>query len=550
MIDASGGAIINIDATVADGLPRFAPSKDRLAELRKDRAMREVMRDLYDGLWAKVLIVAGRTQHFFQDAKKGSNKHPQVIGELVQKFNVFKLSCQVHADVNAGRPPVISADDEAFPRQADALSSITDRCLFESLYHRANRRAAKEGSAVIHACLDADQLSANRGAVLSLVNNDEWLPVGPIGPDGQPRVWERRWIVSRTVGRREQLYLRIERYWSPNGQVVVDNEAYLVKHADTLVDTADRSKCTRVSLTEALGEAVASQIQEVRPLPTPYIPVVWLLRDMSEEDQPEGLIGENDIDLLDEVMGAFSQWSRSRSVHATPKMRVGAGHVDKKTNQVNLSGDAFVDPEKEIEYILAQFELDKILESLDRAISYALAQMQVSPMLLGLEPAGGVAETEESRRLKAMSTLAAAQRSVPMQGPALGRIFECACALESSVQDGWPYGNVDCMPRPEIPQATIDRVREEREKLDAGLTSVRRALEQIHGPDLVDEIMQEINDDRARTTEFQRQSIFGSSGSDDPFGDRRAEGQSAAAQEAEVDAEGDTVAGGGEVRNV
>ncbi|MCR9215963.1 MAG: hypothetical protein NXI14_02055 [bacterium] len=550
MIDASGGATVNLDATVADGMPRFAPSKQRLEELRKDRAMRKIMRDLYDGLWAKVLILDGRTQHFFQDARKGSNKHPQDIGPLVQKFNVFKVACKVHADVNAHRPPIVTVDDEEYPLQALALKSISDRCLFDTLYHRANRRAAKEGSAIIHACIDADQLSANRGAVLALVDNDEWLPVGPIGPDGQPRVWERRWIIARTIDRREQLYLRIERYWSPNGQVVIDNEAYKVKAADTLVDTTDTSKCVRVSLAEALGEEVASEIEEIRQLPTRFIPVVWLLRDMSEADQPEGLIGENDIDLLDEVMGAFSQWARSRSVHATPKMRVGRGHVDPKTNQANVSNDVFIDPEKEIEYILAQFELSKILESLDRAISYALAQMEVSQMLLGLEPAGGVAETHESRRLKAMSTLTSAHRSVPMQGPALGRAFECACALESSIQTGWPYGTVDVEPRPEIPKETIDRVREEREKLEGGLTSVRRALGQIHGEDLVEEILEEIREDQKRQTELQRQSIFGATGSNDPFGDTRADTQAPQSAGTEVDAEGDAVDADGEVRIV
>ena len=548
MINPSAGARVNLSATVEDG-PRYAASGERLMDLRRDRSMRRVMRDLYKGCWTKVLIEAGRTQHFYQSVSKGSDATPQDVSPLVQKFNVFKLACQVHADVNAGRAPLISVDEDVYPDQAEALRTITDRCLFESLYHRANRRAAKEGSACIHACIDADILSADRGAVLALGDNDEWLPVGPIGPDGQPRVWERRWIVARTVSGREQKYLRVERYWSPEGTVVVDNEAYKVESAETIVDLSDRAKCRRVPLAEALGEEVAAEIEEIRELRVPYVPVVWLLRDMNEEDEPEGLIGNDDIDLLDEVFAAFSQWSRARSLHATPKTRVPESMVDEETGKIDLRFDGLIDPEKAFEYIVAQFELEDILRSLDRAISYALAQMQVSQMLLGLEPAGGVAETYESRRLKSMSTLASAQRSVPVQGPAMGRIFEVASGLESQITSFWPYGPVVFTPRPEIPKETIDRVREQAEMLAAGLTSTKRAIKAIHGEDDADEVLEEIAEDiRVRTAQNQA-SIFGAIGTGDPFGDRRAETTASGDGEGDVDPEGDasTVAGAGVV---
>ena len=201
MINPSGGAWINLDAGVDDG-PRYAASGERLAELRRERATRRVMRDLYRGCWTEVLIETGRTQHYFQSTAKGSEQTTKKIDPLVQKFNVFKLACETHADVNASRPPLISVDDELYPEQAEAIESIVDRCLFESLYLRANRRAAKEGAAIIHACIDADVLSSHPGAVLVLADNDEWLPVGPIGPDGPPRGWERRWLVSRAVAGR------------------------------------------------------------------------------------------------------------------------------------------------------------------------------------------------------------------------------------------------------------------------------------------------------------------------------------------------------------
>ena len=529
MINPSGGAWINLDAGVDDG-PRYAASGERLAELRRERATRRVMRDLYRGCWTEVLIETGRTQHYFQSTAKGSEQTTKKIDPLVQKFNVFKLACETHADVNASRPPLISVDDELYPEQAEAIESIVDRCLFESLYLRANRRAAKEGAAIIHACIDADVLSSNPGAVLVLADNDEWLPVGPIGPDGQPRVWERRWIVSRTVAGREQHYLRVERYWSPNNEVVIDNEAYKIDEPDTLVDLADTQVCKRVELAVALGEQTAAGVEETRVLPTPYIPVVWLIRNLNESEQPEGLLSNDDIDLLDEVLAAFSQWSRSRSKHATPKARVPESMVNRATGRVDADTDFVIDQDKEFEYIIAQFELDKILTSLDRAITYALAQMQVNPMLLGLEPAGGVAETFESRRLKSMSTLSAAQRSVPMQGPAIGRIFEVACALESSQNFGWPYSTVTFTPRPEIPKEDIDRVREQDEMVRAGLTSRIRAITAIHGPEDADEVMEEIAEDQAATAAANRASLFGAT-----FGDDRGETEVVTATQTEGD---------------
>jgi hypothetical protein len=540
VINPSGGARVNLQATVQDG-PRFIASADRLADLRRERKTRRIMRDLYKGSWAKVLIDAGRTQHYFANSAKGSKFHPQDVSPLVQKFNIFKLACQTHADVNAGRPALVSVDEELYPEQAEALRSIADRCMLDSLYHRGNRRSAKEGMAIVHACIDADILSADRGVVLALADNDEWLPVGPIGPDGQPRVWERRWILKRDTSGRKKMYLRVERYWSPEGIVVVDNEAYLVESADTIVDLSDREKCKRVELAEAIGEQAASSIEAIRVLGTPHIPVVWLLRDMNEDDEPEGLIGSQDIDLLDEVLAAFSQWSRSRSMHATPKARVSEKQVDGETGTVDSHFDFIIDPDKAFEYITVQFELDEILQSLDRTISYALAQMQVSSMLLGLDPAGGVAETFESRRIKAMSTLASAQRTVPVQGPAMSRILTVASALESMSTLGWAYGPVEFTPRPEIPKETIDRAREQAEMLQAGLTSRRRAVAAIHGEDLADQVMEEIGEDSAAAAESQRAALFGAIGGvggGDPFGDRRSE-TPADSQDSAVDPEGD-----------
>lgn len=550
MINPSGGGRINLSATIDDG-PRYAPSRSKINELRRDRQTRWMMRDLYSGRWAKVLIDTGLTQHHFPNIAKGSPEHVHRIDPLIQKFNVFKLACLVHADVNAGVPPLISVDEDLYPRQKQAMKSIGDRCLIENLYLRANQRAAVEASAVVHACIDADILSPTQGAVLTLGDNDEWLPVGPVGPDGQPRVWERRWLVTRRVGGKDQMFVRVERYWSPNRAVLVENEAYRVDSADTIVDLSDRDRCKRVPLTQAIGSEAASRVPEIRQLNTPYVPVISLFRFMNQDDKPEGLIGKDDIDLLDEVLGAFSQWSRGRSLHATPKLRVGEMHVDEKTGQVDLRLEAFTDREKVIEYIEIKFELDKLLQSLDRTISYALAQMQMSTMLLGLDPAGGQAETSDSRRYKAMSTLSAASRTVPVQGPAMSRICTVACALESSADMGWAYGEVTFTPRPEIPRDKLDRVREQSEMLASGVTSVKRAVEAIHGEDVAPEVLEEIAEDEKRRNEQQRSALFGATSSLDPYGDRRAETPPQESDDVETDAESeDTIVTGSVVENV
>ncbi len=157
---------------------------------------------------------------------------------------------------------------------------------------------------------------------------------------------------------------------------------------------------------------------------------------------------------------AFSQWSRGRSLHATPKLRVGEMHVDKKTGQVDLRLEAFTDREKVIEYIEIKFELDR-LQSLDRTIS-TLAdadEHHAARARSGWRSGGDFGQPPVQGDEHAVG--GEPDRSGPGAGdePDLHRGVR-----ESSARHGMGYGEVTFTPRPEIPRQS-DRVREQSEML-------------------------------------------------------------------------------------
>ncbi len=491
---AAGAAISNVSLSG----PGWTPPAGRLQELRAQREHRRLAKKISNGEWREVLIGLKHTQHKFRRVER----HDGTIDAFVEKIDLVGKAMMMGADLVANRPPLISTD-EGFDLQREVVSAIRDRSHFDSLFHQAMVRANEEGIAALRTDL------SGAGAVICLDDNEVTFAIGSRGPNMQPDVWERRWIIERAnpaSPKKPRRYLRVERHRVIDGVGVIEQEAYRTDSLEVLLEVSDLN---RVALTEAIGPD--------RPAP-PDISQTGLSRNLivelanyRKDGVPRPRISKTALDMIDECAASMSRSSLAMEQHGFPKVRVPESQVDPKTNTVRFNSAAFVDPDKEVSYLQIAFDWDAMMTWLDKVMHWSLVQMDMTAGLLGLSVgSSGNADTAKKLRLQAMHTLTAAQRSVPNLQPPLADAFEIASAIESTLPlQGFDVGAVTVELRVEIPLLPIDRAEEQDELLRAGLTSRRRAIAEIHGESQVDAILEEIAEDEAARSRQQQAGIFG-----------------------------------------
>ncbi len=492
--------------------PAYVAPAVYLDRERERRRQRGIARKLFDGKWREVFLVLGKTQFVFRELQR----HDGGIEAFFQTFNLFGRAMTTFADFIANRPAVVDVP-ESFPEQRQAIARIREACLFDALLHEASLITRLEGRAVLLPDLDA----ASGSAVLCLLDNDQIFPAGPDGKDRQPTVWERRWIIERAdpASKTKKLrYLRVERHRVVAGRGVVEQEAYKVESCETLVDLA-RQK--RVPLAEAVGDGPApeevSYTGLTRPLPVQL--VNYMVRG-----EPQMTVTDAELDMMDAATKQLSDISRAMAIHGSPKMRITDSLIDKKTGKAKISLECFDDPEKVVEYISVEFSFDAMMTFLSRLQQYVLVQLEISQALLGIRLDGGATpDTVDKLRLESTGTVAAVQRTEAYFTLALKRAWTDACTLDARRPLGAPGSAgyavepVDVQLRTGLPQDVLDIAREQRELLEAGLTSQRRALWEIHGEAKAAAILAEIDQDRSAAAARQREALYGA-GFNDPTG--------------------------------
>lgn len=475
-------------SSLGQGLgPAWLPSKKRLETLRAQRRIRRICRDLYEGKWRKVLVDMKLAQAKYRQLKREDGE----IQALFVKLNAIRLACDMHATVLASRPYRASLAD-AFVDQQAALEAIRSGCLLDQSVMNAAVTINVEGSAPMRVT------SVGGKTVVEVDDNDITLPVGERGPNNQPAVWERRWVVERDVNRRSRRYLRVERHRVVDGVGRVEQEAYDAKTSDTLVDLRELRP---VTLAEALGPDLAAT--------TPPLTITGLDRPAIVElnaglyrGEPVRLFEENDLDLFDAAAHQLSSIVRTHILHAAPKLRVTEAMLDKDGNAKGASDDAIVDPQQEVTYVQLSAAFDQMLAFGQRLDGYAFVRLAMSPSLLGIRMNQGAApDSFDKLRLESTSTLAHARKTAAAVNPALELVLGIASVVESRRPgNGWAIGPVGVELRPELPKDLIDRAREQNELLsdpERPLTSHWDALAELHGEDQADAILSRIRDDQA-----------------------------------------------------
>ncbi|GIK18637.1 MAG: hypothetical protein BroJett004_08010 [Planctomycetota bacterium] len=480
--------------------PGYAASPAKLAELRERRRLRRIFRAINNGDWRRVLITLQKTQHTFRPMIA----HGERVNDLLAKCNLVRLAWRIHADVLVGTEPLVTTQ-EGYDEQWEALERLKRRVLLHSQLHSAARKAAVEAECALR----VDTLDG--AAVVTIDENDTAYPVGPDGPDLQPTVWERRWIVERadsTSRDGKRRYLRVERHRAPGGVGVVEQEAYETESLETLQDL---TTLRRVPLAAAFlpGETPPP---DSTPTGAPYPLLTRIVTDYYD-GAPEWPLSEHDVDLLDTVAAAFTRLVRSHALHAEPKLRVSSSMLDTQTGMVRMDHDAVIDDDKVAEYLRAEFDIGRMLEVLDRMLGLLLVMLQVSQALLGYKMGGGATpDSYDKLRLEATNTLAHARRFALYFGPALARTLTVASTVEARMPGrGWPVAPVTVEMRPQIPKDPLDLAREMREMLEGEtpLIDQRSALARLHGEGNADEMMAAIAADQDARAARNRLQLMG-----------------------------------------
>lgn len=465
--------------------PGYITPKRTIDRLREERRVRRIARALYDGRWREVLITAAATQFLFRAAPAGDVKERVDIKTIFAHLNIVELCVDMHAEVLMDSD-VEAVIPKAFAAQAEAIARIRGACLLDATLIEGARTAYLEGFAALRADLDA---AGN--AVLVLEDNDVCFPVGPDAPDRQPTVWERRWLIERehpTKKGEKVRFIRVERHRAG----LVEHEAYLSESAEVLQEI---EKLKRVAVAEAVGgagEVPPDRIETGVPFPL----VTRIVRKM-QRGRPVLLFNEETLSLLDANAAVLSQVCRGHGLHFAARMRVLADMVDKRTGKVDATQEAFIDPNKQVEYIIADLKLEEGLRNWERLLRAGLTQARMAPALVGINPGEGAQTmSAENRRIQATTTLSCAGGAQQQAEPALGRALTVACMLDTRQGlRGYDVADVSAVLKPDIPSDIMDRIERQERMVAAGLQSRRRAVAAIHGEQHADAIVAEIEGD-------------------------------------------------------
>lgn len=435
-----------------------------LRESAADKARYNAMRDrvcmgrkLFKGAWRQLL--KDLSQFYFPSIKN----HRGVVEELMAKVNAYRLAVMTHTKFLALNEPTITFAD-GFEMQAQRWAEISRDCLFsqrvfESILTQYRdsvswwRITAREGSA----CLSvADALQVH--------------PLGAFGHDDQPTAVDLRWVITKTIDRKDVHYLLVERH-TPG---LIENVAYQV---DSKYACAIPDKAQPVDLKSVLGDEAPEPMQSTgvdRPL-------LFRAALCVVDDEPLALIEKEDFDILDANAKALSQLLMNQDRHGSPFLRVDEGHLE-KDGTFDASKRARIDPDKQLEFV--EFDA-KVVEGLDafaRILRYLMIQLEMSPELIGLKE-GAAVESYEKLMLQAVVTTSRAQLTRQYNEPVIERVIDTACAFDAHLHPlGYATAPVDVTMHPGLPRTPEETNRGLAEMHAARQIDGLSMLEQIHGP--------------------------------------------------------------------
>lgn len=477
---------------------------ETLRRLRETRRVQRLLRDLAEGRWRDIILRAAQGRYPIVGNATGRAE------AMLVKLNLVGPAMRVHADILAGEPSSV-ASPEGYDAQQRAINEIKSACLWDTLLLQACEVCNVEGAAYVSASVLPDG-----GVALTLEDNEVCFPVGRPGPDQQPTAYERRWVVEiddPADARRRLNVLRVESHWRPEGsaRAAVAQRAYVVDSPDPLATAVSERNARPFDLAKVPGAPAA----DFAWLPGPELDIVQLVTGRRPFGggggaSPRTRIGENDLDLLDALTASMTRVLRVMELHGDPRLRITEGMIDPKTGAFDSALRAIVDPGKHVEYIPYEVQFAEMLLVLDKVVDHVLLLLRAARPLLGMGVKdGAMPGTYGELRLNAQTTLTDARSVARYITPPLERLWTVACRMAAALPGGgFEVEQVSVRLSVGLYQGFADRVAEQREALEAGLTSRWRAVAAVHGDEHADSILAEIEADEDRRAEIAARSLM------------------------------------------
>lgn len=466
--------------------PLYPTDNDRARDAQR-REQISLGRKLFSGNWRGLLLdVEKLAQHKYKEIRT----HARELKALLIKVNIFRLAAITHADLLLNEAPVVTvpAGNET---QSQRWEEIADHCLFEQRVYDTALTCNIEHVAYVG-------ISRKDGQTcLSVLDSLQCFEIGPPGHDDQPEVIDRRWVITiSNTGEKPRHYLRVERHSAPGGVGQIENLAYQVAHS---MECEIPKGAEPVDLKSILGDAAPEPI-EFTGVDRPLI-FRFANRTLRREPCPD--LTKYDVDLIDQLAAVTSQLARIAAKHADPKMRVPEGLVDKKTGTVDAEKlEAFVDPDKQGEYLTWDSKMVDVMGLLTNVINWLLMVLEVSPSLVGIK-SGAAPESYQKLFLEATNTMKRANRIKTSWRPLWERVVTTALRYDAmQVPGGYPVESVSVTLRPGLPRPQGDIISEYGSRLQFGLIDQLSAIEAIEdNKERALEIYQRIQDEAKKRTE-------------------------------------------------
>jgi hypothetical protein len=388
--------------------------------------------------------------------------------------NFAGLISKVMADVLFGEKATIESKDKNKEQQAFIDALVYENRLDTQLYESALFNSAR-GDAVLRVRVDDDQIK------IEDINPAMYYPeVGGNFRD-EPEVKILAWKTY---------------YEKEDGKV----DTYLIKEIHTvgLIETRiylmkgkDEKEIAKPVAIDEYNELMGTDFKETVETKIDVIPIIHIPNFRINNSY----WGVSDYHDLQSIFFAIN--NRMTSVdnildkHGDPILAVPEGILDENGNvQKEKLGMVEVRTgEDRPEYVVWNANLDVAFQQIDELIKMVFLIGEISPDVVGLDTGKSGAESGRALKLRMLRTLAKKNRKALYYEEAIQRAIETASKFANN---GFKAGDVKYKGEPIVPNVTfadgivddkVEEITNETMKLEAGLTSKKRAIKVIEDMD-------------------------------------------------------------------
>ena len=204
--------------------------------------------------------------------------------------------------------------------------------------------------------------------------------------------------------------------------------------------------------------------------------------------------------------------------HGDPILTIPEGILD-EDGQVQKKAMGVVevrDGENKPEYIVWDANLDSAFQEIDELVKMIFLIGEISPDVVGIDTKRGAVESGRALKLRMVRTLAKKNRKSLYYEVALQDVFRIASKFAKA---GNKSGDIGYKGDELIPNITfadgvvddkVEQVEQETIKVEAGLTSKKRAIQKIEDMDSdnAEQLMKEIDGETDKKADFNSETLF------------------------------------------